>query len=109
MFCHKNWLMNKMYYWQKTEKCSTCVFNDDPGACHYYGYRFWPELPLADDCWQYLTAEQWGVLLKMGIKDSELQNKSRVLAKWDEYRRRNHPDLPPDYRPPYTPTHIEKD
>lgn len=45
--------MNKKYYWQKTKVCEKCHFNDDPGACHYYGYRFWPELELADDCWHF--------------------------------------------------------
>lgn len=102
--------MNKQYYWQKTEKCAGCAFNDDPDACHYYGYRFWPELPLADDCWQFLTPEQWAVLKRMRQEVEEKKRKEeRYLAYWDSLRQKNHPDLPPNYRPPYTPAHVEKD
>jgi len=86
--------MNKKYYWQKTEKCASCVFNDDPNACHYYGYRFWPELPLVDDCWQWLSPEQWKEICAIKI-ESDRQDK------WQQIRLKNHPDLPQDYQPDY--------
>lgn len=86
--------MNKKYYWQKTEKCASCVFNDDPDACHYYGYRFWPELPLADDCWQWLSPEQWKEI-------NAIRSESNRLDKWQQTRLKNHPGLPSDYQPDY--------
>ena len=92
--------MNKKYYWQKTKVCEKCHFNDDPGACHYYGYRFWPELELADDCWQFLTEEQWKELEKIGLEKARLE-------RWDQIRHRNHPELPQDYQPDYKPKLIK--
>ncbi len=88
--------MNKKYYWQKTKVCEKCHFNDDPGACHYYGYRIWPELELADDCWQFLTEEQWKELETIGLEKARLE-------RWDQIRHRNHPELPQDYQPDYKP------
>ena len=91
--------MDKQYFWQKTERCAQCAFNDDPNACHWYGYRFWDNLPMADDCWDFLTPEQWNTVLSMygryKLKD--------VHTKFREFSRKNHPDLPPDYRPSYYP------
>ena len=88
--------MNRKYYWQKTKVCENCHFNNDPNACHYYGYRFWPELELADDCWQFLTEEQWQKL-------QAIRTEKYRLEQWDIIRHANHPDLPLDYQPEYTP------
>ena len=86
--------MNKQYYWQKTDKCSSCVWNDNPDACHYYGYLFWPELPQADDCWQFLTADQWKEIQSLRFERDRLE-------RWNQIRHQNHPDLPANYQPPY--------
>lgn len=91
--------MNKTAFWQKTVRCEHCAFNDDPDSCHWYGYRFWEELPLADDCWDFLTPAQWEQVRTMygnyRMKD--------IHAKFREFSRKNHPGLEPDYRPPYYP------
>ena len=86
--------LNKKNYWQKTAKCSSCHFNDDPDACHYYGYRFWPELPLADDCWQHLSEAQWKELESIPFERKRLE-------RWDQIRHENHPGLTRDYQPEY--------
>lgn len=87
---------DKQFYWQKTEKCAACQFGDDPGACHYYGYRFSPELPLAHDCWQFLTPAQWKELQGIRVE-------SQRLERWEQIRHHNHPGLPTGWQPPYRP------
>ena len=91
--------MNKEYFWQKTEKCAQCAFNDDPDACHWYGYRFWKELPLADDCWDFLYPWQW-----QKIQSMYGSYKLPVIhAKHREFCHQNHPNTPAGYKPPYYP------
>lgn len=88
---------DKKYYWQKTGRCAQCAFGDDPSACHYYGYRFWPELPPANDCWQFITPGQWKELLA-------IRNEPARLERWDQIRHLNHPGLPAEWQPPYKPS-----
>ena len=70
--------MNKQYYWQKTDKCTSCVWNDNPDACHYYGYLFWPDLPQADDCWQFLTADQWKEIQSLRFERDRLERWNQI-------------------------------
>ena len=96
--------MNKQYVWQKTEKCARCAFNDDPGACHWYGYRFWEDLPMADDCWDFITPEQWTVLQDLYEKAERHRLKRKAVhEKFREFCHENHPGVPAGYVPPYYP------
>lgn len=93
--------MIKKYSWQKTEKCASCVWNDYPEACHYYGYLFRPELSLADDCWQFLTQEQWQDIQSLRFERDRLD-------RWNQIRHQNHPGLSANYQAPYA-LHFNRD
>ena len=94
--------MNKEYFWQKTEKCTQCVFNDNPDSCHWYGYLFWKELPLADDCWDFLTPEQWKLLHDPSYTLKSGRGKD-FHTLFREFSHANHPGMPAGYLPPYYP------
>ena len=88
--------IDKIYYWQETERCGQCAFGYEKGVCHYYGYMFKPGLPIAHDCWQFLTPDQWAGLQKVKLNDERCE-------RWELLRHANHPGLPDGYRPPCEP------